>query len=111
MLTALFDARAKRRVQTTRIAVRQALQLCFVECRVTSNVGDGWGKRRFRHKREIKSHHQLRHRHEFENGSELGLRGGRRQVVVERRDTFPDLLGGKLEPSGPHSERMLKHLY
>src|SRR5258708_39578245 len=102
MLTALFDARAKRRVQTTRIAVRQALQINLVECPVTSNVGDGRRKCRFRHKWEIKSHHQLRHRHEFENGSELSLGGSCRQVVVERSYTFPHLLGGKLEPSQPH---------
>jgi SRSO17 transposase len=53
MLTAPFDARLKRRVQTARIAVRQALQIGFVESRVTSDVGYGRGKRRFRHKREI----------------------------------------------------------
>src|SRR5216684_1751570 len=99
-----LDARLERRVQTTRIAVRQALQICLVECRVTSNVGDGRRKCRFRHKREIKTHHQLRCRHELENGSELGLGGGCRQIVVERRDTFPNLLRGKLEPSSPDAE-------
>ena len=30
--------------------------------------------------------------------------------VVERRDTFPDLLRGKLQPSWPHAEGDLKHL-
>src|SRR5882672_8259459 len=33
-----------------------------------------------------------------------------RQVVVERCDTFPDLLRGKLEPSRPDAEGVLKHL-
>ena len=61
-------------------------------------------------RREIKSHHQLRHRHELENGSELGFGSGCRQVVVERSDTFPDLLWGKLEPSRPDAEGVLKHL-
>src|SRR6266852_5537950 len=105
-----LDARLERRVQTTRIAVRQALQICLVECRITSNVGDGRRKCRFRHKWEIKSHQQLRYRHQFENGSELGLGGGCRQVVIERSDTFPDLLRGKLEPSSPHAKGVLKHL-
>jgi hypothetical protein len=38
-----------------------ALQICFVECCKTSNVGDRRPKCRCRHKSKIRSHHQLRH--------------------------------------------------
>jgi hypothetical protein len=51
---ALFDACLERRVQPTRSAVRPALQIGFVKCRVTPDVGEGRRKRRFRHQRKIK---------------------------------------------------------
>src|SRR5258706_468215 len=54
--------------------------------------------------------HKMRYWHEFEHGCELGLGGGRRQVVVERRDPFADLLRGKFERPSPHAEGVLKHL-
>jgi len=39
-----LDFNGKRRVQTTCIAVRRALQNCFVEYWITSNVGEGPAK-------------------------------------------------------------------
>src|SRR6267142_7222493 len=80
----------KRPVQTTRIAVRRALQICFVGYWTTSNVGEGRPKSRCRHNWRIKPHHQLRYVHEFKNGSKLNLGGGCVQVVMDRSDTFPD---------------------
>src|SRR5882757_5465136 len=68
----LPDPLSELRVQAESIRIRDASQVRFIECWVTSNVGDGWSKARFRHKREVKPHQQLRHWHELENGAELG---------------------------------------
>jgi len=109
-LPLLPDPLSEFRVRAEGIRVRDASQIRFAECWVSSNVGDGWSKARFRHKWEIEPHQQLRRRHELENGAELRLRGRCGQVVVEGRDSLPDLLRGEFKSSGPYAECVLKRL-